>query len=105
MGLCNACQDMLAKDEREEALCQHEARQARRARLRNLRACSGVSLGWRVKLRESGDTYLGAQLIVESHYIAYASPLVLTADFPASNHARGNPREDFRNNETACKRN
>lgn len=87
MGLCNACQDMLAKGEREEALCQHEARQARQARLRNLRACSGVSLGWRVKLRERGDTYLGA------HYIAYASSLVLTADFPASNHARGNPRK------------
>jgi hypothetical protein len=105
MGLCNACQDMLARDEREEALCQHEARQARRARLRNLRACSGVSLDWRVKLRESGDTYLGAQLIAESHYIAHASSLVLNADFPASNHARGNPREDFRNNETVCKRN
>jgi hypothetical protein len=35
MGLCNVCQDMLAKDEREEALRQREARRARWVRLRS----------------------------------------------------------------------
>ena len=51
--LCNVCQDMLAKDERGEALCQHEGF----ARKSESRASSDVSLGWTVKLKEREEVH------------------------------------------------